>query len=178
MSPHNTSSFFELAEKTLTPVTLSAEAWINTPEVKPDPTTQVLNEVSGSIDKPKKRRGSNTSGLTPWKKGISGNPRGLPEGYVQLTPILQKKLKREHAEKIVESIISGSMAGDNSKQERLLKMTKDIGYNNTNVTVNNNTFAISADVIEAAKQFLKNRDENNAGIIDIKEIKQIEDTNE
>lgn len=123
--------------------------------------TSSINEIAIPItqsicDSGNKR----TRGLKPFKPGAEwkGNRGGKPKGTIQIKDRVQKILSKKMADEVVMSIISGSMAGSDSKQDRLLKLTGDF-EEKAQVVVNNNSLTISEDTMALARALI--REKNN-----------------
>lgn len=110
--------------------------------------------IDGKIKRQKNLR-------APWKKGESGNRRGGNKGTIQLKPLLEKKLAKQKAEAFIDSIIEGAISGSDSKQERILKMSGQFKDESPQINIQNNTAIISDDMINAARQYLKDREAKN-----------------
>lgn len=121
----------------------------------------------------KKKRGN--PNLKPrWKKGESGNPKGKPKGTIQIKDVLRKKLNKENANQIVDTLIKGSIAGEDKKTEVILKLNGELNEN-SNVNITNQSLTISQDLLDAARQYLLGQEQSKP-IIDIntdnKQIKE------
>lgn len=130
----------------------------NVPYAKPEVIETTIVE-NGDIHREsqelaKERRNKNLK--APWKKGQSGNPRGKPKGTVQIKDSLRKRFKKENANKVCDAMIKGAEEGDHKSREHLMKLTGDLDET-PQVSINNNTINISEDIIEAAKEYLKNQ---------------------
>jgi hypothetical protein len=131
-----------------------------------DPSINVSNEQSASIISSSimpnnnvihSKKGRNISGLIRYKPGQSGNPAGKPKGTVQIKDEIRRKLNKQRAGNIAESMIAGAEAGDDKKRADLLRLTGDFAEASAvSITTNNNL--IGNEVIEMARQFLANRD--------------------
>ena len=104
---------------------------------------------SVAVIQPKKPRGK------PFPKGVSGNPKGKPKGTIQIKDELRKILTKENAKDVAANIIKEAIAGDDKKQDRLLKLTGDLS-DTPQSTVNNNTI-IGDDVLQSAIEYLKQK---------------------
>lgn len=132
------------------------------------PNTPISASVSASLT-PRQRQ---LAGLVMFKKGCKGGP-GRPS--ISIKAELKKALTKEDALKIVNNLISGSIAGDDKKQERLLRLIGDLD-NTPIVEITNNNMTVDSNLMSVVRAYLGNspiNNENNA-IIDAQEIKQIE----
>src|ERR1035437_7372895 len=99
-----------------------------------DPSINVSNEQSASIISSsimpnnnviQCKKGRNISGLISYKPGQSGNPAGKPKGTVQIKDEIRRKLNKQRAGNIAESMIAGAEAGDDKKRADLLQRSEE-----------------------------------------------------
>ncbi len=120
-----------------------------------------------------KKRG-NAEHLTPFPKGVSGNPKGRPKGSRDAKTIINEQLERlakdkngelildddgepmtwgelMHATQIKNAALSGDIAAFNAIMDRAEgKPKQTIDSNNTNTNINHDTWAKDAN--KAAKE--------------------------
>lgn len=102
-------------------------------------------------------------------KGSKLNPKGRTVGIPELAPSIRKKLKKQRLDNIAEVLIAGAERGEDKKIETLLKLSGELNNDNAQALIINNTSIISDDIVEAAREYLKNK--NKPKIIDITPIK-------
>lgn len=141
------------------------------------PTTEVSSSVtvnSSSVNANStaiQSKNPRYKGLKPYKKGQSGNPSGKPKDSISLRPIMSKRLKKKQAEDVVDSIIRGAVAGDDSKQDRLLKLTGDLNAPQLASSTNTYNLIITPELINIARQFLNDRNIQPSGtIVDVNSV--------
>jgi hypothetical protein len=109
-----------------------------------------------------------------YKKGQSGNPSGRPKGSINIKAVLDKRLKKRNAIKMIDTMIAGAENGEDKKTEMILKLKGELN-DKPIVNIQQNSFSVSPELIELAKQFLLQRNnKNDAVIIDVAPIKMIE----
>jgi len=119
----------------------------------PTNTTGSSSGSSGSSNIDSVIKSNRLRGLKPFVKGDSRiNRKGKPKGTIQIKDVIRKRLNKINAKDIADNIISGSIAGDDKKQDRLLRLTGDL-EEHPQVIVN--TFTIPEEIMNLARDFAK-----------------------
>jgi len=93
--------------------------------------------------------------LRPIKPGEVRNPTG--KRGLLIKDRITKKLNAKRADNVAENIILQSEQGIIESQKLLLKLTGDLD-DKPQVNIQNNSFTISDEMIQAAQEFIKNKE--------------------
>jgi hypothetical protein len=104
---------------------------------------------------PIKRKRGNPSLKPRWVKGQSGNPSGRPKGSVSIKDTIIRKMNKENANRIADTLISGSILGEDKKITMVLQLNNDLVEAPTVSIHQNNNFTIPNEIIDRAREFAK-----------------------
>ena len=102
-----------------------------------------------------------------FQKGVSGNPAGggRPKGSVSLKSRLNRLLTKETANQIAQELINMAIKEHNVQAIKLIAELCDDLKPNASVSITTNNTIIGSDMIEAAREFLSNREKSVSGLI-------------